>query len=50
MGCGVFPSVETAAKKLVKVISTVEPEAELAEKYERKYREFQKYYPALKAL
>ena len=23
---------------------------ELAEKYERKYREFQKYYPALKAL
>jgi xylulokinase len=50
VGCGVFPSVETAAKKLVKVISTVEPEAELAEKYERKYREFQKYYPALKAL
>ena len=50
VGCGVFPSVETAAKKLVKVIFTVEPEAELAEKYERKYREFQKYYPALKAL
>lgn len=50
VGCGAFPSVEMAAEKLMKVISTVEPETELVEKYEKKYREFRKLYPALKGL
>ena len=50
VGCGVFPSVEMAAEKLVKVISTVEPEEELVEKYERQYRKFVGFYPALKRL
>lgn len=48
VGCGVFPSVEEAAQKLVKVIATEEPDSELSEKYEKRYRKFQKLYPILK--
>ena len=48
VGCGVFPSVEEAAKKIVKVVGTVEPEAELAGLYEERYQAFRKIYPALK--
>ena len=50
VGCGEFASVEEAAKKLVKIIDTVEPEPELAAKYEEKYRKFAKLYPAVKGL
>ncbi len=50
VGCGVYPSVEEAAKKLVKVVATEEPDAELAEKYEERYRKFRKFYPALKGM
>ncbi len=50
VGCGVFPSVEDAAKKLVKVVATEEPEAELVEKYEERYQKFKKFYPALKGM
>lgn len=48
VGCGVFPSVEEAAKKLVKVVATEEPEPELAAKYEERYQKFKKFYPLLK--
>ena len=34
VGCGVFSSVEDAAKKLVKVVATEEPDPELTAKYE----------------
>ena len=34
VGCGVYPDVETAGKKLAKVVDTVEPTPELAAKYE----------------
>ena len=50
VGCGVYPSVEEAAKKLVKVVATEEPDAELVAKYEERYRKFRKFYPALKGL
>lgn len=50
VGCGEFESVEAAAGKLVKVIDTIEPEPELAAKYEKQYRKFQKLYPALKGV
>ena len=50
VGCGAFSSVEMAAQKLVKVISTIEPESGLVDKYEKKYREFRKFYPALKGM
>ena len=41
-------SVEDAAAHIVKVVDTVEPDPELAAKYEEKYRKFAKIYPALK--
>lgn len=47
---GEFASVEEAAAKIVKVIDTVEPEPELAAKYEEKYQKFVKIYPAVKDL
>ena len=50
VGCGAFASVEDAAEKLVKVVDTIEPEADLVEKYEERYRQFQKIYPAMKEL
>ena len=50
VGCGYFSSVEEAASKIVKVIGTVEPEAELAALYEERYKTFKKIYPALKAI
>ena len=43
-----YESVEAAADKLVKIVDTVEPEAELVEKYEKRYQEFRQIYPALK--
>lgn len=46
--CGEFASVEEAAEKIVKIVDTVEPEAELVEKYELQYRRFARIYPALR--
>ncbi len=50
VGCGVYATVEEAAKKLVKVIDTVEPEPALVEKYEAKYQIFRNIYPQVKGL
>lgn len=50
VGCGVFSSVEEAAKKLVKVVATEEPDPKLTAKYEERYQKFRKLYPALKGM
>ena len=50
VGCGVYPDVETAGKKLAKVVDTVEPTPELAAKYEERYQKFKELYPAMKPL
>lgn len=50
VGCGEYPDVKSIAEKIVKVVETIEPEAELVEKYEAKYQKFRKYYPAVKDL
>lgn len=50
VGCGEFASVEAAASKLVKVIDTVEPDPELAAKYEERYQKFKQIYPTVKGL
>ena len=47
VACGAFPNVEAAAAKIVKVVDTVEPEPELAAKYEARYQQFRQIYPAL---
>ncbi len=48
VAAGEYASVEEIASKFVKVIDTVEPEAELVAKYEERYQQFKLIYPALK--
>lgn len=50
VACGIFPDVETACRTLVHISSAVEPETDLVEKYEKRYRQFKQIYPALKEL
>ncbi len=50
VGCGAYPSVEAIARKLVKVVETIEQEPELAAKYEERYQEFRRIYPTVKEL
>ena len=47
VGCGVYPDVETAGKKLAKVVDTVEPTPELAAKYEERYQKFKPLFKNL---
>ena len=48
VGCGAYPSVQAAAHQLVEVASVVEPDQELTARYEDRYQQFRKLYPALK--
>jgi xylulokinase len=50
VACGADASVEAVCARLVHVVDTIEPEAELAARYETRYRQFSKIYPAMKAL
>ena len=50
VGCGEFSNVASAAEKFVEIVDTVEPTPELVEKYEARYREFKRIYPALKGV
>ena len=50
VACGEYASVEKAAAKIVKVVDTVEPIPENAQRYEERYQQFRKIYPAVKAL
>ena len=45
---GEYASVQAAADAIVKIIDTVEPDPELVAKYEARYQEFKRIYPALK--
>lgn len=48
VACGVYDSVEDIAEQFVKIVDTVEPDAELAALYEERYQKFRRIYPALK--
>ncbi|MBQ7599369.1 MAG: xylulokinase [Clostridia bacterium] len=50
VGCGRFGSVAEAADALTKVSGTVEPDPEIAARYEKKYMVFKQIYPAMKKL
>ena len=50
VACGEYASVEEAAAKIVKVVDTVEPIPENAQRYEERYQQFRKIYPAVRAL
>jgi xylulokinase len=47
---GEYESVEDATKKIVKIKSSVYPEDDIVEKYNRKYKKFTEIYPAVKNL
>lgn len=48
VACGEYASVEEIAGKLVKIVDTVDPDPEIAAKYEARYAQFKEIYPALK--
>ena len=50
VGCGEYPDIKTASSKFIKVINTIEPQANLVEKYEKNYQKFKAIYPSVKAL
>ena len=50
VACGDYPDVQSVCEKLVHVASTVKPEPELVAKYEKRYQQFRKIYPALKGI
>ena len=50
VACGEYETVKECCEKLCAVASTVKPEPELVAKYEARYQQFKKIYPAVKAL
>ena len=50
VACNEYADVEEAAARIVKVADTIEPDPELAAKYEEKYRKFAQIYPTVKDL
>lgn len=50
VACGEYPDVKSCCEKLCAVASTVKPETELVAKYEARYQQFQKIYPAIKEI
>lgn len=50
VACGAYPSVEEACNALVTVSETITPEPALAARYEARYQQFKKIYPACKPL
>ena len=50
VACGEYETVRQCCEKLCAVKATVKPEPELVAKYETRYRQFQKIYPACREL
>ena len=50
VGCGLYDSVKACADALVSVRETVEPDPEIAARYEKQYQNFKQIYPTLKDL
>ena len=50
VGCGLYPSVKACADALVSVRETVEPDPEIAARYEKQDQNFKQIYPTLKDL
>jgi xylulokinase len=47
VGTGVWPSVDAACEKAVRVAKTVEPDPSIAARMNLQYQEYRKLYPAL---
>lgn len=50
VACGEYKNVEEIAARVVKIVDTVEPDPELAAKYQARYAQFKEIYPTCKPL
>ncbi len=50
VACGEYPTVRDAAEAIVKLTDTVEPEPELAAKYEERYQKFRKILSGMQGI
>ena len=50
VACGVYPSVQAACDALVQTTRSVEPEPELAARYEARYQQYRRIYPVCREL
>jgi xylulokinase len=50
VACGAYANVEEAAASIVRIVDTIEPDPELVEKYNARYDQFRRIYPAVKEL
>lgn len=50
VGCGEYESVAACAEALIETTETINPDPEIAARYEEKYQKFRKIYPAMKEL
>ena len=50
VACGEYPDVVSAAKSIVRIVDTIEPDPELVEKYNARYAQFAQIYPAVKEI
>ncbi len=50
VGCGAYANVEEAAKQIVRIVGTAEPEPELTARYAERYAVWKELYPRLKEL
>ncbi len=50
VGCGAFESVQACADALVSTAKVIEPDPQIAARYDEQYHKFQKIYPAMKQL
>ena len=48
VACGLYPTVADACARLVRTAGTVEPDPAIAARYEARYQQFRRLYPALK--
>lgn len=48
VACGEFADVQEAADKLVRVTASIEPDPELAKRYDQRYEKYRRLYPAVK--
>ncbi len=50
VACGEYPDVQTACEDIVKITGYEDPDPELMAKYEKRYQQFRKIYPALRSV
>ena len=48
--CGLYPTVADACAKLARTAETISPDPALAARYEARYRQFRRIYPAMREL